>query len=314
MKVTVGIITRDRENFLIGCLDALCKQISLPSRVIIVENNQAWHHSKLVNNFTSKLNIRYLLEKRIGIPYARNTVIEHATGDLLLFLDDDCKPGPNWTQKHIIAHNQNKKCIAIQGGVSSQHTNHAVSLVRQFLRYIRQKRNIYKISGGVYTRALDTCNVSFKLDQFKRLNFRFDTSLKRASDCDLGWQLISCDKLILYKPEIKVDHLERDNILNLLKQWFWIGFWKFTLFVKWRKQKAKEPFLTTSFFAIYPLVKYFASHKKHRLVIQGILIYTLLRLSFIAGHLFYILNSALSRLVIKTSYKNKSSSRSENNE
>ena len=55
--------------------------------------------------------------KNKGIAYARNLALSKASGDLIVFIDDDCTPEDGWIDK-LIDPFVDKSTIGVQGGVS----------------------------------------------------------------------------------------------------------------------------------------------------------------------------------------------------
>ena len=53
--------------------------------------------------FRKRLPIRYLTESNQGLSHARNRALHEATGDLLVFTDDDVRPCRNWLASYATA-------------------------------------------------------------------------------------------------------------------------------------------------------------------------------------------------------------------
>ncbi len=107
VKISIGIITRERPKLLSRLLDSLLK-LSLDTKFsiifIVVENN----HQKTLETELSRFqtaapsaSVIYELEPRIGIPCARNRAVDIAIRsgcDLHAFVDDDEQVDPNWLE------------------------------------------------------------------------------------------------------------------------------------------------------------------------------------------------------------------------
>ena len=58
-----------------------------------------------------------------GIPYARNLALKHASGDIIVFIDDDCMVDKKWLDSLIEPFND-AMVVGVQGGVTvPEHTN-----------------------------------------------------------------------------------------------------------------------------------------------------------------------------------------------
>ena len=135
-KISVVIITRNREKMLEDCLESIVKQTRLPDEVIVIDNASTDDTKKLVLSFKKILPLRYVLEKQIGIPYARNKGIQEASGTLLLMLDDDCEAGKFWVEKMEKAHKKYPKAWVIQGRTNSLPKERLYSPLAEFNRFL----------------------------------------------------------------------------------------------------------------------------------------------------------------------------------
>lgn len=92
--VSVVIATYQREDALRNALQSLIEQSYKNFEVVLVDDNSdfKWNArvQKIVNDFSKKLNINYVVnERNIGSAATRNRGIEVAKGDYITFLDDD---------------------------------------------------------------------------------------------------------------------------------------------------------------------------------------------------------------------------------
>ena len=68
--------------------------------IVVVDNDEQQSARPVVTEFTAKYPVEtvYCFEPRKNIALARNTVLEHARGDYIAFIDDDEFPVPEWLQ------------------------------------------------------------------------------------------------------------------------------------------------------------------------------------------------------------------------
>lgn len=106
LTCAIGIATRGRAGMVTELLDALV-HLERPSdfrlSFIFVENDTQLSLEELVKNFRERLaseeRLIHVNEPKLGIPFARNRVIEIALEqgvDYLAFIDDDVRPDTNW--------------------------------------------------------------------------------------------------------------------------------------------------------------------------------------------------------------------------
>lgn len=96
LSISVIVVTFNRAKSLQDTLLSLTRQERQPDETIVVDNASTDNTKETVLSFRNKLNIKYVYEKRRGIPYARNTGIENATKDIIAFIDDDSVADRNW--------------------------------------------------------------------------------------------------------------------------------------------------------------------------------------------------------------------------
>ncbi|NDC63353.1 MAG: glycosyltransferase [Planctomycetia bacterium] len=101
--VSVVIPTFARLRTLRDCLDALGRQ-TLPStrfEVVVVDDGGPEPLDAVVGEFASRLALRLVRQENAGPAAARNRGAREATGDLLAFTDDDCRPRPEWLERLV---------------------------------------------------------------------------------------------------------------------------------------------------------------------------------------------------------------------
>jgi glycosyltransferase involved in cell wall biosynthesis len=97
--ITVVICTYNRAELLATALQTLCQQMFEPSHyeVIVVDNNSRDKTWLVSQEFCQRQpNIRYCLELRQGLSYARNRGWREAKGEYVAYIDDECKVPAQW--------------------------------------------------------------------------------------------------------------------------------------------------------------------------------------------------------------------------
>lgn len=103
--VTVIVPTHGRPGALARCLSALAAQ-ELPRErfeVIVVDDDGDPPAATVVDRFRDTLALRLLVQPHGGPARARNRGAAAASGDLLAFTDDDCRPEPSWLDRMAAA-------------------------------------------------------------------------------------------------------------------------------------------------------------------------------------------------------------------
>lgn len=120
MTVTIIIATRNRCAALCDTLHAL-DRVNLPSgltvEILIVDNGSTDETEACVSQAASKLGtVHYLHEPTRGKSLALNTALDAASGEMLVFLDDDVRPNADWLE-HITSPIIERQYDALSGTV-----------------------------------------------------------------------------------------------------------------------------------------------------------------------------------------------------
>ena len=89
---TVVVCTRHRPDDLVGCLVSLGAEIAAGREVIVADNGP----DPATEAAARDAGARYLAEPRPGLSRARNRGVLAATGEVVIFVDDDVRPEPGW--------------------------------------------------------------------------------------------------------------------------------------------------------------------------------------------------------------------------
>lgn len=191
-KVSVVIPTLNRAETLAVTIDRIEQQTVGRDKyeVLVVDNNSSDHtQSVLTQKSAAYPNLRYFKQPKPGAAATRNVGIREATGDIVLFIDDDISAQPELIQRHLEYHEQNPESAVI-GTVVAPWENSS----DPFLRYLRD-RGIFSPYNITCGRPMDfsyyhTGNVStsrkllVKVDGFSEEFFVYG-----MEDIELGYRL-----------------------------------------------------------------------------------------------------------------------------
>lgn len=109
------IISYKRAKYLKNALDSLCRQTVKPDEVLVVLKPSNDGSEDVVKGFAGRLNIRLLIQEGAGPVNAYSQGIKCASGDIILFLDDDAIAEEDWVSKYVHLFKENLKVGAITG-------------------------------------------------------------------------------------------------------------------------------------------------------------------------------------------------------
>ncbi|MFA6422668.1 MAG: glycosyltransferase family A protein [Candidatus Buchananbacteria bacterium] len=109
-KISIIITTRNRldalKKYALTSLE--CLQFNdLPYEIIIIDNNSTDDTYLYLQQYVEKNKlVKIFQEDKIGASAGRNRGIKEASGELLMFMDDDCEVDENWLSRTYKFHSQ----------------------------------------------------------------------------------------------------------------------------------------------------------------------------------------------------------------
>jgi glycosyltransferase involved in cell wall biosynthesis len=128
---------------------------------------------------------------RVSIPHQRNTGIREAKGDIIVFTDAGCRPGPGWLQR-LVAPLQGGENVA--AGVSAEMSG-------QILYELPPEQG----GENTYLREAPTLNLAFRREVFDAVG-GFDESFAYGSDVDFTWRVNDMGYRIRCVPDAIIQH------------------------------------------------------------------------------------------------------------
>jgi glycosyltransferase involved in cell wall biosynthesis len=123
MKVSIAVCTWNRASLLDQTLSEM-QGLRIPAgvewEVIVVDNGSTDETGAVIARHAKLLPIRSHLEPVQGIAQARNRAVAEASGELLLFTDDDCLVEPDWLTEYLAAAARWPDAVYFGGAVSPQ--------------------------------------------------------------------------------------------------------------------------------------------------------------------------------------------------
>jgi glycosyltransferase involved in cell wall biosynthesis len=106
LRLSVVVPTRDRKEKLLTCLEALGRQsiLSQEFEVVVVDDGSSDGTKEGIESRTFPFALQYLRQDRAGPGAARNLGLEHAVGELVLFIGDDIVADERLLEEHLLAH------------------------------------------------------------------------------------------------------------------------------------------------------------------------------------------------------------------
>lgn len=104
-RFSVCIPARNEEHNIANCLEALARQKHTSYEVIVLDDQSEDRTGEIAGEYAEKFDHFKLLngqerpEEWLGKPWACRQLAEHSSGDILVFIDADCKPYPDFLNR-----------------------------------------------------------------------------------------------------------------------------------------------------------------------------------------------------------------------
>ena len=204
--VAVVIATRNRPDRLARCLEALAAQARMPDEVVVVDDASTVPLMPVVEAFRDRLPVRLLVQAEPGGPgMARDAGWRSATGSLVAFTDDDCRPDPAWLERLTAAAAANT--VLVGRAEPDPGDGPMTSLLDHSM--------VVESDDGRFS----TCNVAYPREVLERVG-GFDPAfrLAYAEDTDLGQRALAAGATSRFVPDAVVYHLvERKRLLDAIR-------------------------------------------------------------------------------------------------
>jgi cellulose synthase/poly-beta-1,6-N-acetylglucosamine synthase-like glycosyltransferase len=206
-RVSTIIATLGRAEELEDTLRTLCGCTMVPGEVIVVDGDAERDAKPVVEKYADEYDgIAFVyVDTEPGLPGQRNAGLERATGDIVLFLDDDVELEPDFLSELLSVYNDPEV-----GGATGLITNQVkpvwwVGALQRFFLLTRfgkrcrlQKSGLpiflYKPAETVDVGILNGCNMSFRRSALG--GFHFDGRINYFDDDDVSltvgrkWRLV----------------------------------------------------------------------------------------------------------------------------
>jgi GT2 family glycosyltransferase len=230
-KISVIICTKDRPDDLIKCLDSLVIQTSPISELIIIDSSEQKRKLySIIKKYKKKLKIKYFYYKS-SLTEARNLGVRKASGNIIIFLDDDVILDKNYISEIIkIFKSYGKEVGLVTGNIISEETRTErfynlvkIPMFRKIRNVIYRMFFLFSLGDGkfhpsglpsfpfgknkiMFIEAVQGSNMAFRKEVLDKL--KFDENLKGFSpmeDCDISYR-VSRKYKVVYTPYAKLIH------------------------------------------------------------------------------------------------------------
>ena len=218
--VSVVVPTRNRRESLTRLLQHLAKEPlhSRPSEVVVVDDGSTDDTAASVGLTQWALPVRVIRQDGSGAATARNTGARLATGDVLLFLDDDVEPEPGLIAAHAAAHELTEDIVAL--GDLPPHIEDRSYFGLMLRAWWGETQRGLRTPGHRYAFTdLLSGHFSIRRGQFERLG-GFDERLRCREDYELGYRVIRAGLQMQFLPDAVARHHDSSDLAKAFRRKF----------------------------------------------------------------------------------------------
>jgi glycosyltransferase involved in cell wall biosynthesis len=207
MKISVAIPCYNGAAYVGRAIESILEQTHPASEILVVDDGSTDSSAAIVKSYPVTL-LPHAANQ--GLAAARNTAIQAAGGEILLFMDVDAYAAPDLIEVLMTAYAGGNEHL---GGVGGQGIESNIRSIAD--RWRRAHASQGHGSTRKYVPHLFGLCMSYRLVALRRLG-GFDTAFRtNAEDIDLGLRLTAAGFELLYLPEARVFHQRTDDTASL---------------------------------------------------------------------------------------------------
>lgn len=217
MRFTVLVPSYRRPDSLRSCLDALMAGSRRPEELVVVVRDIDRDTAAALDAWLSEgkllpgTELRRSIATQPGQIVAMNCGLQAATGDVVCFIDDDCRVRPGWLER--LASYYKDPTVGGVGGRDLVHEEGTVlrgtvKCVGKIAWYGRMVGNHHLDYTGPVTEVdhLKGANMSFRRELLRPFDERMSGGSSCLNDTDISLHVRGQGFRLLYDPELVVDH------------------------------------------------------------------------------------------------------------
>ena len=205
-------------------LEAVTALDPAPDEIVLVDNGSTDDTPRRLQAFAaaSRARVVVLAEPRRGASAARNTGVRAATGDVVVFTDADCCPGPDWLAavRRPLA---DATVGAVAGRLASTAPGGVIEMFGSLFTLQAPAAPARHTRWTPWAGGFPTANLAVRRELLLRAG-GFDESIAiYGEDHDLCARLYATGATIVYAPDAVVAHQHRVALRPMLRQAFGFG-------------------------------------------------------------------------------------------
>jgi len=213
--LSIVIPSYNSEQWIVHCLDSIKNQVQRDDVEVIVVDSSEKDLTPFVIERYPFVKV-YHLPERAYPGTARTYGIQRSHGNVIAFIDTDCKANDEWVEGII---NEQIRGRNVVGGPVENGTPKSLVGISE---YILEFSELVSSMPEGEVRFIPTCNISFKRYLFDRIGKIEDTI--KGSDVLFCRKITLLGEPIYFIRSLTVSHSNRTSLKKYLKNQYEIGF------------------------------------------------------------------------------------------
>lgn len=211
-SVTAGAPCYNAAPFVGRIIESLLNQTRPPEQILIIDDGSTDDTAAIAADYAAKYDMVQLIQHpiNIGLSAARNTMIAHTEGDVLVSIDSDAPAGPELIE-HLLTGFDDDDVAGVGGRCVEVSTDHPADIWRATHQFAQHWGDdfqhdvpfLYGVVGAYRTDVLRSVG-------------GFDVGHSRnGEDVEIGARLRKLGWRLAYRPEARVFHERRDGFASI---------------------------------------------------------------------------------------------------
>jgi glycosyltransferase involved in cell wall biosynthesis len=191
---------------------------SIDREIIVVDDGSKDRTAEIASRFEG---VTVLRQANAGPAVARNTGAAIASGDVIVFIDSDCVPAPDWLS-NMLEPFSDPRVSGVKGAYRTRQT----ALPARFVQ-LEYEDKYDRMARHEFIDFVDTYSAAFRREIFATsggYSNEFPTAC--AEDVDLSYRMERAGALMVFRPEAIVYHRHPDRFGAYLKKKFRFAMWR----------------------------------------------------------------------------------------
>jgi GT2 family glycosyltransferase len=208
-RVSAVVCTHDGQETLGECLDGL-ERLEYPDyEVIVVDDGSTQWSPALVD----RPGVRLVRTDNRGLAAARNAGLEHATGEIVAYIDDDAWPDPHWLHYLVTAFAAGGHCAVGGPNIPPPDDGPIAQCVAN-----APGGPIHVLVSDTEAEHIPGCNMAVRRDALEAIGGFDPVFIAAGDDVDVCWRLRARGWRIGFAPGAVVWHHRRNSLRDYWRQ------------------------------------------------------------------------------------------------